>query len=188
MADAQENCGEFVESRGVHIGIIDAVPRRCMRAQQRGKELVVGNRLQLRADDLTGPLIEVFLGPPGMGGGQLVDQAIVLSHEQRVEGCQSGVVIDAAVSRHEGRGQRRSEGVPRQQVLAVAIDVVAGPQLGPGVGRPAAEDRRRLGVRSIDHRGVEKRACKVSLLARVVDACSGGRVEDRPGQLDQLIG
>ena len=59
-----------------------------------------------------------------------VDQPIVLPHEQRVQRGERDVVVDPVVAGDKQRIGRGPESVTRQQVFGVAIDLVAGKELG----------------------------------------------------------
>ena len=62
-----------------------------------------------------------------------VHQAVVLAHEQRVQRRERDVVVDAVVAGDEARGRGGAEGVAREEVFGVAVDVVAGAEFGARV-------------------------------------------------------
>ena len=172
VSEAESGGRELVGDVGIHLGVVAAVGGDGSAAEQRGQQLVVGDRLDLADDELAGGLVDLLVGEPGVGAGDLFGQLVVLADEQRVQGGQLDVLVGPHVAGEEVAG-----GVGGREVAGAGLELAAGEGAQAGSGG---------GVGAVDHRAVEPGGDLVDLLAGVARACAGGGVVARAVERDRL--
>lgn len=108
MSDAEGGSRELVDDRRVAarrvFGVValrkelEAVEVDCVPAEESREELVVGEVLGFGDDDASGVLEEFLLVPVGVDRAEAVDDAVVLAHEDRVDGRQTGLFGGSSVT------------------------------------------------------------------------------------------
>ena len=78
--------GELVEIDGLTLGLVAGIARKCVRPEQVGKVEVVDDFLVLGDVELAGLLVELLVGPGGMFFLKLGGNAVVVAHEQGLQG------------------------------------------------------------------------------------------------------
>ncbi len=122
---------------------------------------------------------------PGVLGVDLIRDAVVFAHEQRLHGGQVDILVGTDVAGEEQHvvGHRAFIGV--RQTRAVERQQVAGTRLEPAAA-VSAEGIGANRVRTVDHGAVHKSADIVDLLAGVTRPRAGEGVVLRPVEVDDL--
>ncbi len=101
MAEPEGGGGEFIGDGGVCVGVVAGVCVERVRAQKGGEEFVVSNDLHLGTDHFSGGLVELFVVPTGISGGEFTRKAVVFAHEECVHCGQADLLVGADVTGDE---------------------------------------------------------------------------------------
>ena len=85
MPDTVGRRGKNIGDPGIDFVIVALILLKRVGTEQERQELFVRDDLDLCLDDCLGFLIEAFVIVFGMGFGDLVDETVVLAHEDRME-------------------------------------------------------------------------------------------------------
>ena len=158
VSHAESRCRELVRDAHIHVGLVPGVGPDRVRAEQRGEELVVGDRLDLGDHFESGLLEDLLIGECGVGLGNLARDPVMLAQEDDMNRGQLGVLVHPNVPRDEHR------------VLGGQQVPLAGFQL------PSLKGPQRIGgglTGAIDHRPIDVGSDVIHLLAGVRGALAG---------------
>src|SRR3954470_24622985 len=119
--------------------------------------------------------------------GESIHQTVMFAHKQRVQAGKCDVVVDARITGYKQCTGSGTECVAWQQILSVAVDIVARTQLSARIRGTTAKDGSSSRVGTVYLGGIQKCRGKIGLLAWVCDTFTGVRIKKRSRKLNRLV-